>query len=446
MKWIAPLGLLVVALVLCLRAIEVPWQPVWAWCFLSGVVILVLEAGLWERSRQEKRSRELVSRLLEEYGNMSYVKQVESKLERVRLEKEQLSRDTTQHLIGAALLVATAFGLALATHGKSTPSAQPSQMTILFSDGSEKYSGPNETTLRLRKDLEDGLLAYFKTQPGSAGGSRVGAVGLIIIIVALIIAQGVLLWWAVKRRPSVVPLIGAGDLAALVIKNVDHLSRPGGGYFWVAVYALLGIGILLLTAGAAQVMCQPNVREVADQTAASDGKQNNKDTFRDRIKGWFRGEAEPTMKESLLAVGLSALILVWALLLLAQPPSVQPPKPQPPIASPVIGSAIALRVQTFARRDSDNPSAIEELKGELREKAKEGDTVLLMGSTDCTSIRIGNKTLARKRASTVSDSLRNVVLGVDIQTPLLPQHVNCKGTTDLRAVYPFLIPLKRDEK
>lgn len=465
--WLAVVG----ALIWCLRAVGVPWRPVWAWFWLSGAVVFVLEAGLWERLRQEKVLQALVSRLLQMDGDMSEAKQVEAELERVRLETDQLRRDTTQQLIGVALLVAVAFGMALAAHGRPARPGEPSQMTVNFSGGIEERpvtspqklpsSGSNETTLRLNPDLERDLSAYFRTPPQSEGGSGLGWFGLFIVLV-LIFAEVVLLFWAFKHRPSAVPLIGAADLAALVIKNADHLSRPGGSYFWWAVYIFLGIGFLLVVAGVIQVIRRSKAGQAANSGAAPDTADVGKSWragLRDWIKGLFEGKAEATKEESLLNVGVSALILAWSLLLLAQPPEIQPPghfDASPQIPPPAIGVVLPLTGPKFESGLSDTSGAresdmtrkgIDHLRKELSENAKEGDVVLLIGSTDCTSFRKGNNELANERATNVSDSLRNVVSGVEIQIPSqLPQHDNCKGSADLRAVHPYLIPLKRNEK
>src|SRR5205807_3666957 len=148
-------------------------------------------------------------------------------------------RDTTQRLISLALLLAAAFGLALAVHSKPTTSADSSQTIIQFSDRIEKDntpSGSNETTVRFDPELQKELLAYLRKQPTSESA---------VVVIFLVLAAGAFLWWAIKYRPSAVPVIGAGELANAMILGADHLSQPGGGYFWGVVYALLLIGFLL---------------------------------------------------------------------------------------------------------------------------------------------------------------------------------------------------------
>jgi hypothetical protein len=151
------------------------------------------------------------------------------------------------------------------------------------------------------------------------------------------------------------------------------------------------------------------------------------------------------MLRVLSAVALANLFLftlaVACLLLLAQRPEVHPPA-----SLPSIGKLLALPVPKFARRSWDNPSEIDPLKKQLSENAKNGDLLLLIGSADCVPSRkpIDNYTLAFNRASEVSNRLQNVVGVPDIR--VLPQYDHCQGNADLRAVYPFLIRLERDDK
>jgi uncharacterized membrane protein YiaA len=252
-----------VALGLCLRVVGVPWWPVLAWFAVSGAVIYVIGAGRGKRFLREEESRGLVSRLLQMYGDAPEAETVKAELEEARLESKRLGRDVSQQLIGVALLVASAFGMALAVHGGAAPLREPNQMTVRFSGGTEEHpvvdpqkqppSGPNETILRLDPGLERDISAYFR-MPRSEGGSGLSSRGLFFVVALLILAEVIVLGWALKHRPSAVPLIGAADLAALVIKNADHLSRPGGGWFWGTVYIFLGIALFLLVAGVRQVL------------------------------------------------------------------------------------------------------------------------------------------------------------------------------------------------
>jgi hypothetical protein len=356
--------------------------------------------------------------------------------------------------------------MAFAVRGNAVPPREPSQMTVNFSGGPEEHpvngpqkqppSGPNETILRLDPRLEKDMSDYFR-MPRSGGGSGLSSWGLFFVVAFLIIAEVILLGWTLKHRPSAVPLIGAADLAVLVIKNADHLSRPGGVCFWGTVYIFLGIALLLLGTGVFQVLF-PKAPAIANQVPSPLEK---KKTFPEWLKGWPGGEPGEAKEESLLSVGVSALILVWSLLLLAQAPKLQSvhehaQDTQPASPPSPIGNVIRLTGPKFESAMSDTSGAgasdvtkkgIADLKKEVSEKAKEGDVVLLIGSTDCTSFKKGNYKLADERATNVRDSLRNIVPGVEIQIPRpLPQHDNCKGSEDLRAVHPFLIPLNRDGK
>jgi hypothetical protein len=440
---IVGLLLVAVALGLCLRAVGVARWPLWH--ALSGSVILVLGAGWLLRLFREREAQELFRVMVQ---NIPKPEEVEAELHRARRAADQVSRDTTQQLAGVALLMAAASGLALAAW-KPAPPADLRQVNIHFSDGAEEHGPgkplnpiPNETTLRLDRDLEKDMSAFFRTQH-SGGGTGLGAWGFGIILVFVIVAEVVLFLWAFQHRPSAVPLIGAADLAALVIKNADHLSRPGGSYFWWAVYILLGIGFLLAVAGIFQVFRGSKAGQPPN-TADAEG------SWWARFLKW---RPEETKEESLLNVGVSALILAWSLLLLAQTPHVSEdqPKPSAPIAS-AIGDVIPLVGPTFEPGKSDvrepdmTRKGVDVLKKDVSERAKPGDVVLLIGSTDCTSFGKGNNELAQERATNVGNALGNVVSGVEIRTPRqLPQQNNCTGTEDLRAVHPFLIRLKGNE-
>ena len=339
--------------------------------------------------------------------------------------------------------------------------------TFLQNRPSQPPSTTNETTLRLDPKVEEALLGQLKMSPRSEGDTRIGPLGLTI----LVLAGGLLFWWAIKHRPSAAPLVGAGGLAMAMIKNAEHLSRSGGGYFWGAVDALLGIGILLLVAGACRVIWPSNAGAVAKQrsVAAEAPTQESQSNLggwkglRDKIKGWLSGHPEPPKKESLPTLGMSPLILAWSLILLSKQPDLHTPEANFPCAhcpdvhcpvvsiSPTaIGEPIALPVPKFALGDPNNPSGIEDLRHELSERVKEGDSLLLMGSADCTrSRRLGNRELAFKRASGVGERLKKAGESMHIEVlpeGVLPSYDGCKPNQNFRAVFPFLIPLKRDDK
>src|SRR5207245_5966469 len=68
-------------------------------------------------------------------------------------------------------------------------------------------------------------------------------------------------------------------------------------------------------------------------------------------------------------------------------------------------------------KGSSTPTNIEPLTNSLSGKVKTGDTVLLIGSADCTRSRTpGNTTLASNRASNVRKLLDPAHRGLEVQT------------------------------
>jgi flagellar motor protein MotB len=75
------------------------------------------------------------------------------------------------------------------------------------------------------------------------------------------------------------------------------------------------------------------------------------------------------------------------------------------------------------------------------EKTKEGDTILLLGSADCTRYSAGNWKLAQDRADKIKKALEGEAeeRKVDVEARALKQHDACKPSDQLRAVFPILI-------
>jgi hypothetical protein len=80
---------------------------------------------------------------------------------------------------------------------------------------------------------------------------------------------------------------------------------------------------------------------------------------------------------------------------------------------------------------------------------KSGDILLLLGSADCRAVKKGgrwsnNEALAAARADSAKHGLdgKPELSGVRVQAKPLPQHIGCRPSPDVRAVYPFLIQSK----
>ena len=94
----------------------------------------------------------------------------------------------------------------------------------------------------------------------------------------------------------------------------------------------------------------------------------------------------------------------------------------------------------------ENPKKLKQWEDHLSSQVQRGDTLLLLGSTDCKAFRKGgdkgdNPTLAKDRANKVRDWLEPMMdtRGVTLAPDSVDQHERCRESINLRAVYPFLI-------
>jgi hypothetical protein len=164
-----------------------------------------------------------------------------------------------------------------------------------------------------------------------------------------------------------------------------------------------------------------------------------------------------------LSVSFSVFLLIWVLVLVAYQPSESTgkcpaavPCKQPPASAtskfevkplntiPLFDPGISDR---YFFPGSDNhkglqgKSALPQLEA-VFSGTQEGDTLLLLGSADCTSFQKGgNAGLAQGRATTIMKELQANAekRGVDIEPTALKQHSACKDTQEMRAVFPVLI-------
>ena len=207
---------------------------------------------------------------------------------------------------------------------------------------------------------------------------------------------------------------------------------------------LFGIGFFLLLAGVFQVFrpCKADKGSTAEGGTTGTPDEKGITKLWTRIKACFKGRPIASSEGSLLTVGFSVLVLAWAMLLVAERPQVSPP-----CLSHCTSQIVAeprLPALKFRRGDWGKP----DFNGlEKALKPETGDTLLLIGSADCTPSRTpGNTTLASNRASTVRERLKHEHSDLEFQTIVLPQYDDCKETPSLRAVFPYLIRSKSTER
>ena len=296
---------------------------------------------------------------------------------------------------------------------------------------------PKDLSLHLGPELEKTLVDALRRMQGQGGGGAGGSGGVAggsgfswETVMLAAIAAG-LLGWTVKKRPSAAPVVGAAELALTAIKNAEKLSRLDRRMFWVAMVTFLGVAVVFLIWGMVRM------REGDEGRADLD-------------KG-----GEKKKLDSPLTIGFSALVLGWALVMVAYHAGAEPPKPGEAKKEEV--SVLSVKrlapVPVFMRGNADpgTAKAYRELKDSFVASRREGDMLLLLGSADCIEIHKSakdNAELATKRAANVRSQLLIDRAGNEgeIEIDSLPQYRRCGEMEDLRAVFPFLVHAERVEK
>jgi len=243
------------------------------------------------------------------------------------------------------------------------------------------------------------------------------------------IAAG-LLGWTVKKRPSAAPVVGAAELALTAIKNAEKLSRLDPWMFWAAMVAFLGVAVVFLVVGLWRMRAGNEGRADLDEGG------------------------EEKKLDSPLTIGFSALVLGWAVVMVAYHATAETPKQGEKKEEVTVLSVKQLKpVPVFVRGNADpgKAKAYRELKDSFVASRREGDMLLLLGSADCIEIHKSakdNAELAMKRAANVRSQLLVDGTGKEgeIEIDSLPQYRRCGEMEDLRAVFPFLVHAEREEK
>jgi heme/copper-type cytochrome/quinol oxidase subunit 2 len=231
-------------------------------------------------------------------------------------------------------------------------------------------------------------------------------------------------------------------LAAAVIKNPEHLSRLSWGGFFFVLIIFSAVTIVLLYLCRQQFLHHLSPRD--EEGEGSDGKHRT----------------ESKAVESPLNIVFSLAVLLWAVMIACYraEPAIGPVQPATAPRLILHASLLEPPLSGFLPNSADptkttNPRAdLGTLKTNVSNAgAKPGDLLLLLGSSDCTSIQkskdMTNKDLARNRAENVRHMLiaSGPLTDKDVQAESLYQHQNCRESEDMRAVFPVLIHMEQEK-
>jgi hypothetical protein len=407
-KLLRMLGLLSVlfGLLWVLFEVGANWKLLAACLLVGAGVLLMTEA--YSRRDQETRQRFQDDR----------DRRLREELEATQVQREWVRDAVLVGLLGVMVLC----GL----WGAGTRSGGGGNQVVM---GGE----PKDLSLHLGPELEKAMADALKRVQGGAGGSAGVGGGSAFsweTVMLAAIAAG-LLGWTVKKRPSAAPVVGAAELALTAIKNAEKLSRLDRWMFWVAMVAFLGVAVVFLVVGLVRMR------------AGNEGRVD------------LDAGGEEKKLDSPLMIGFSALVLGWAVVMVAYHTTAEVPKPEEVKKKEI--SVLSVKrlapAPLFVRGDADpgRAKAYQELKDSFVASRREGDMLLLLGSADCIEIHKSakdNAELARKRAANMRSQLLVDHAGKEgeIEIDSLPQYRRCGEMEDLRAVFPFLLHVERVER
>lgn len=302
---------------------------------------------------------------------------------------------------------------------------------------------------QLKQMLADALKKWSAQQPVSNSfpwGGSWGMTALLLLILAAVVATLVL---AVRERPATAAPLGAAGLAAAAIEHADHLSRLDPLTFWFVLSLLISVIVILLVIGFMQLGNENKPTDDESNGSKKAGKDES-ETGGAKVK--------KRLVESPLNIIFSVAVLLWAMLVVCYRAEPKPASPNPPtkqttdykMLNPITGfipgmtelpgskTALTDRMQALIKEAAD--------KG-----ARPGDTLLLLGSADCTAIRkrhqMTNKQLAQARADVAAKALSdNATFAAEsVKADSLHQNDGCAASADLRSVVPILLEQQSTE-
>jgi len=143
-----------------------------------------------------------------------------------------------------------------------------------------------------------------------------------------------------------------------------------------------------------------------------------------------------------LSFGLLSWLALWASATPVQTNQKNGSGTAPAAASIVDYQQVPIKSKLLFAQGSADIKATEPSIAEIRNDAKPEDLLVLVGSTDCSKMKIHNDALAARRADGVEQTLGKIKAKLISYVP--PQHESCKPDANLRAVFPILLrPVKK---
>jgi len=256
-----------------------------------------------------------------------------------------------------------------------------------------------------------------------------------------------------RKHKEAVPVAGAAGLAMEAIKHGNELAKMNEYLYGRVLYVFLGVSVVLtilfLIAGGLKLYSRA-ATQPADPHAAGNPPPE-RGWFQKLLAKFFReSEDQSKSKEDYISsLGFSVLVLLWAVVMVGY--RVQENNSSEAGTTPSTNKYLAskqlkaLRPFVEGHEELENPSGLKSWKESIERDLRQGETLLLLGSTDCKPFRKGgdgdNPSLAGGRARQVSEWLKQEleVRGVRVEVDSVDQHERCRQSKDMRAVYPFRI-------
>ena len=334
-------------------------------------------------------------------------------------------------LAGIAFLVTMGFGLLLVSQIQASQrqSDEMKKLDAAIAALRQQQQRPpggaqGSSFVQLNPELEKAMLGYFSNSSARANGvSLFGTIPWITVLLVAIAA--IVLALAAKEHPSAAPVLGVIPLAIAVIEHAEKLSRLDTRSFWIVFLVFIAIALALIGLPFFGFDRDGGPADVS-----------------------VRGEKKKV--DSLPVMGFSLLVLLFVLVYLGyrqQPQQKESclvcvaPGPPPTAATSKLQIDLIDRTPLFDPGPQEHFRGSEEQLKQILENTHEGDTLLLLGSADCTSYTGGNAKLAEERANVIKKALESDAdkRKVDIEARALKQHDGCKAAAQLRAVFPVLI-------
>src|SRR5690348_306899 len=278
--------------------------------FLSVGVLLLVQAALIRRTHHEKVERERMR-------DSTY-------------EPPPLKEDIQATRFGAALIVAAFAGLLSlipqGTQGRTPLPPDQVQSLIQLLDRTE--SDLNECAKSKASECKpiDGAVAArmegvlhaledLSKKPDSHSAANGASSGGTVLIVALVLVIGAIIWLTVKSSPSKTPLAITAALVGAIIKGAKLLPQPGGDFYWYSVFGLLVIGgLVVLIAAVVWAWRGPSPAAGAPPVvpAAAPGSEASSppQSFWLRL---FKKSPERPDSDSPMVIGFSILLVAFAM-------------------------------------------------------------------------------------------------------------------------------------